>query len=131
VYWFQLRRIPDLAVLQLIDLTIGDEVEAVFVYRSGRGNLDRRRAVFERANSCDLAAVSGKSHLEDPGAPDSVLNSDQRLAEEVKPIEPGDTDTLGRREPMHRPRRDIHQKKLERIRDVQMLFIGASAIPFG
>src|SRR5882757_8892238 len=88
---FELSDVENFVVVEIVDVTVGDEIEIGAANGAGGGKARELRAIFEDSGARDASAVIGKFECGDARRADSVLNGDEAAVVKVKAVGTGES----------------------------------------
>jgi len=87
---FELRDVENFVVVEIVDVTVGDEIKIRAANGAGSGKGCERRAIFEDGGARDASAVLGKFEGGDARRTDAILNGDEAAVVPVETVGPGE-----------------------------------------
>src|SRR5882757_7695367 len=87
---FELSDVENFVVVEIVDVTVGDELEIGAANGAAGGKARELRAIFEDSGARDASAVIGKFECGDARRADSVLNGDEAAVVKVKAVGTGE-----------------------------------------
>src|SRR3989442_5869040 len=87
---FELRDVENFVVVEIVDVTVGDEIEIGAANGAGGGKGCELRTIFEDGGARDASAVVGKFECGDARRVNSVLNGDEAAVVPVEAVGSGD-----------------------------------------
>ena len=87
---FELRDVENFVVVEIVDVTVGDEIKIGAANGAGGGKGCERRAIFENGGARDAGTVFGKFECGDAWRADAVLNGDEATAIPVEAVGAGE-----------------------------------------
>src|SRR5256885_12466952 len=88
---FELRDVKNFVVVEIVDVTVGDEIKIGAANGAGGGKGRELRAIFEDGGARDASAVFGKFECGDARRANSILNGDEAAVVKVEAVGTGQT----------------------------------------
>jgi len=87
---FELSDVQNFIVVEIVDVTVCDEVKIRAADGARRGESGERRAIFENSGASDASAVFGKFEGGDARRTNSILNGDEAAIVPVEAVGAGE-----------------------------------------
>src|SRR5882724_10626706 len=87
---FELSDVENFVVVEIVDVTVGDEIKIGATNGAGGGKARELRTIFEDGGAHDASAVIGKFECGDARRTDAILNGDETAVVPVEAVGTGE-----------------------------------------
>src|SRR5258708_5223331 len=124
---FELRDVENFVVVEIVDVTVGDEIKIGAANGAGGGESCELGTIFEDGGAHDASAVFGKFECGDARRADAVLNGDEAAVVPVEAVGTGERAVWARVYVDARKRFEVDAEDAERVGDEESVVVGGKS----